>query len=97
MSDDDVPVATPLAVSPDIEWAYLAPEALVYDASHQRVAHLNGTASSIWLLLIDGIRTKDEVIAELSEMYEVDGSRIRPDVEAALADFAKRGLLATSP
>lgn len=82
----------PVARHPALETAYLAPEAVLYDDRSGQVLHLNGSAAAIWMTL-DGELTVDGVVAELAAIFEVAPEAIRADVDAALADFARLGLL----
>ena len=43
--------------------------------------------------MLDGTLDLDAIVAELSGIFEVAADVIRPDVEAALADFADQDLL----
>jgi hypothetical protein len=56
------------------------------------VLHLNPSASAVWTLL-DGTQPLAGVAAELAGMFQTPVDVIRPEVEAAVADFDSRGLL----
>jgi hypothetical protein len=68
----------------------------LYNEQTQRVVLLNETASAVWRL-IDGIRDVDDITAQLADMYGVSVNDIRPDVQAALAQFRAEMLLAGGP
>jgi hypothetical protein len=53
---------------------------------------LTGTARSIWEL-IDGVRSRDALLAELAATYEMPGVALAADVDAFLAQLAGAGLL----
>jgi hypothetical protein len=80
------------APHPEVETAFLQPEAVLYDDRSGTVIHLNGSAAAVWMLL-DGTTDVDALTAELAEIFEVAAVTIRSDVEAALADFGAQGLL----
>ena len=81
------------APHPDVETAFLQPEAVLYDDRSGTVIHLNGSAAAVWMLL-DGTldhSTSRRRARRASSRSSAD--TIRPDVEAALADFAEQNLL----
>ncbi len=77
---------------PAVETAFLAPEVVLWDGRHQRVHHFNPSASAVWLF-VDGKLTADQIATELSEIFETPQDAIRPDVDDALAEFLRLGLL----
>jgi len=77
---------------PAVETAFLAPEAVLFDTRHHQVHHLNPSASAVWLC-IDGELTPDQIATELSEIFEVPREVIRPDVDDAISEFVRLGLL----
>jgi hypothetical protein len=77
---------------PAIETAFLAPEVVLWDARNHRVHHFNRSASAVWLC-VDGHMTADQIATELSEIFETSREVIRPDVDDALAEFLRLGLL----
>jgi PqqD family protein of HPr-rel-A system len=78
---------------PDIETAFVGGEAVLLNVGSGQVYALNPSASAVWLLLVDGVRTADALALELSDIVEVAPDVLLPDVEAALADFVRLGLL----
>jgi hypothetical protein len=81
----------------DVETAFLAPEAVLLETPTGRVHHLNAGASAVWMLL-DGELTIAEIADELADLFDRATTEMVPDVEAAVTDFAARGLLAgTAP
>lgn len=91
-TSSDVVVPDRPAPHPAVETAFLQSEAVLYDDRSGTVIHLNGSAAAVWMML-DGTLDSDGVVRELSGIFEVDVDTIRPDVEAALADFATQDLL----
>lgn len=77
---------------PAVETAFLAPEAVLWDGRHRRVHHFNPSASAVWVC-VDGQMTADQIATELSEIFEIPLEVIRPDVDSALAEFSRLGLL----
>jgi hypothetical protein len=67
----------------------------LYDAQHERVLVLNGTASDVWRLC-DGDQTFDQIVSLLARAYGVDGSKIQPDVERTIKQLVDEGFL-TAP
>ena len=85
--------ATPPRPHPAVETAFLAPEVVLWDSRRHRVHHFNPSASAVWLC-IDGQLTADQIATELSEIFETPREVIRPDVDDAIAEFVRLGLLA---
>jgi Coenzyme PQQ synthesis protein D (PqqD) len=77
---------------PSVETAFLAPEAVLWDGRHHHVHHLNPSASAVWLL-IDGEMSADQIAVELCDIFGTEYAVVRPDVDVAIAEFARRGLL----
>lgn len=77
---------------PAVETAFLAPEAVLWDGRHRRIHHLNPSASAVWLC-VDGTLTADQIATELSEIFQTPQDVLRPDVDGALAEFVRLGLL----
>jgi hypothetical protein len=75
-----------------VETAYLAPEAVLYDAATGRVHLLNPGAAAVWMLL-DGQQDAGGVATELGELFGRSSGELLPEVTEAIADFAQRGLL----
>ena len=80
------------APHPDVETAFLQPEAVLYDDRSGTVIHLNGSAAAVWMLL-DGTLDRSSLVDALADIFEVSADAITPDVEAALANFAEQDLL----
>lgn len=89
----DVAVPERPAPHPDVETAFLSPEAVLYDDRSGSVIHLNGSAAAVWMML-DGTLDLEGLSIELAGIFEVSAEVIRPDVETALAVFAEQSLLA---
>ena len=77
---------------PAVETAFLAPEAVLWDGRHHQVHHLNPSASAVWLF-VNGELTADQIASELSEIFNSPREAIRPDVDNALSEFVRLGLL----
>ena len=54
---------------------------------------LTGTGAAIWRL-IDGTRSREQLLAALSEQFETSGPGVESDVEDFLARLRSAGLLA---
>ncbi len=54
---------------------------------------LTGTATDIWRL-IDGARTREEIVAELSSSYDSGEAAIASDVDGLLVQLADAGIVA---
>jgi hypothetical protein len=65
----------------------------LYDAQHERVLVLNGTASDVWRLC-DGEQTFEQIVSLLARAYGVEGSTIRADVERTIEQLVDEGFLA---
>ena len=72
--------------------SYLDEEAVLYDEKHARPVLLNSTAAVVWAAL-DGLRTVEEIAAELAVQFGAERQRVAADVAAAIASFDELGLL----
>lgn len=70
----------------------LGDEFLLYDAGHDRVHVLNGTAREIYLLC-DGSRSIPELAALLSERYDVESDRAIADIRETVGRLTRLGIL----
>lgn len=70
----------------------LGDEYLIYDRPNDRVHVLNATAREI-LLLCDGGRTTDQIVAAVVEKYGVDEEIARHDTEQTLRELSDLGAL----
>jgi hypothetical protein len=68
-------------------------EAVMMLSNHGELFQLNLVAAFVWDLL-DGATTIDQLAAQVTEVFEVDGDRARADVEALLGRLDELGLLA---
>lgn len=64
----------------------------LYDPQTEQVVVLNGTASDVWRLA-DGTHTIEEITALLAASYQVNPESIASDVEKAVEEFSKAGLI----
>ena len=86
---------SPPAPHDAIETVFLEAEAVLYDDRTKSVLRLNPAASAVWLLL-DGHTPVDGIAVELAELTGVPSDVLRPDVDAAIAQFAEQHLLGVS-
>ena len=82
----------PLRPHPAVETAFLPPEVVLWDGRLHQVHHFNPSASAVWLC-IDGELTAGQIAAELSDIFEMPEEVIRPDVDEAIVEFVRLGLL----
>ncbi|MFC1679173.1 PqqD family protein [Elusimicrobiota bacterium] len=82
----------PLQRSRDVAWHEIQGEAVVLSPEDWSVNVLNETASRIWELF-ESPRSVDDVVAALTEEYDVDDDTARKEVEAFAEELGKRGLL----
>jgi len=75
--------------------SYLDGEAVLYDAELIRPLLLNSTAAMVWAAL-DGVRTVEDVAAELSVRFGAEPQQVSADVAAVIARFDELGLIATT-
>ena len=89
-------MSTPEAAAPRphsaVVTAYLPPDGVLYDERTGQVYRLNPSAAAVWMLL-DGTADVDAVAEEISEIFEVGVDQVRPDVQTAVEQFARQGLL----
>lgn len=67
-------------------------EIVLLNLSNGTFFSLTGTAAEIWPLL-DGARTRDELLDELAEVHGETAAAIAEDVDAFLAQLAGAGFL----
>ena len=68
-------------------------EFFLYDPVTDRVLLINHTAAVIFELC-DGIRTEDEISAEVRRLYESQAEQLGNEVRATLAEFTAHGFIA---
>lgn len=69
-------------------------ECFLYDNAGRTLSVLNASALVIWSLC-DGTHTPDAMLHLLARIYpETSREQLKADLHTALADFARRGLLA---
>jgi hypothetical protein len=78
--------------SADLEVRTAGDELLVHDVKNGTVHVLNASAGKI-LQLCDGTRTVEEITVAVANTFLTDTERVRPDVDASLAEFKGLGLL----
>lgn len=69
-----------------------ATEAVMMLSNHGELFQLNLVAGFVWDL-IDGSRTADDLVAEVTEVFEIDEDRARADVSELLGRLDDLGLL----
>jgi PqqD family protein of HPr-rel-A system len=87
------------ARSSAVETAIFTDEGLtvvLYDERNHAVHALNAVSSAIWML-IDGTAAVAEIVRTLSEIFGVGDDEVEHDVEGALGDLWRLGLLEGSP
>jgi hypothetical protein len=77
----------------DVETAFVGGEAVLLNVATGAVYALNPSASAVWLLL-DGESSLTDIARELSDIVGLPADQLVADVEAAIDDFARQGLLA---
>ena len=75
-----------------IAWRQVGDEVVVLDLSTSQYLSANATAGLLWRGLERGA-TRDELIAELTQEYEVDADTAAADVDDFLADCRARDLI----
>ena len=91
MPDTPTGRPVPLAVMTEIDGVVA-----VYSAAHDQVMVLSPTASDIWRLL-DGVRSEQQVVEAVAELYDMPSDSIASDVSAMIACFREKGLLEMTP
>jgi pyrroloquinoline quinone biosynthesis protein D len=79
-------------LSPDVRWRALGEEAVLLDLAGGRYLELNATARRIWELIAEGLG-RDEVVAALAAEFDVEPERLEAEVDEAIRDLARRGLV----
>ncbi len=60
------------------------------------IHRLNGVATELWERCVDPGATREQLIASLSDRYEVSRDRLEADVDAFLTEATAKGLLLVS-
>ena len=95
-SAGEVAVPERPAPHPDVETAFLQPEAVLYDARSAAVIHLNSSAAAVWMLM-DGTLDISALVVEIASIFGVSPDAVSADVHAVLNQFARRNLLVEGP
>lgn len=72
--------------------AHLDGESVLLEMNRKRYFRLNETGQAIWHALEAG-RSRDALVAELIETFDVDEASARAEVERFMAELADAGLL----
>ena len=60
------------------------------------IHRLNGVATELWELCVEPGTTREQLIASLSDRYDVTRDRLEADVDAFLTEATSKGLLLVS-
>lgn len=87
------------APSPRVETAWFddhtGVSAVVYDESRSMVHRFNDTAAVVWSM-VDGESTIEQISTELAHAFGAPIAVVQSDVDALIAQFREKGLLAGS-
>lgn len=75
-----------------VDTAFLVNQAVLFDETDGTVLELNPPASAVWML-IDGETSIEQIVIELSELFDLPPEQLRPDCQQIVADFAAKGLV----
>lgn len=75
-----------------VAWQQVEDETILLDLATSQYLGVNGSGSSLWPALADGA-TRDELVARLCEVYDVDDDQAAADIDAFLATCRERGYL----
>jgi PqqD family protein of HPr-rel-A system len=78
---------------PDVAWAEIDGEVVIYDPERTTSHLLNPSAAAIWISL-DGRTSLAEIAADLAETFGVDPTSILADVVSAATALDRQGLIA---
>jgi hypothetical protein len=77
----------------DLEEVELGEELILLEATGQRLHRLNSTASAVWRLC-DGKRDVSMIAASLAQEFNgASGKEVQTEVQAALLDMVRMGIL----
>lgn len=76
----------------EIAWRAIDGEAVLFDSTAGMMRQLNPVGTALWAEL-ENERTVAELVAFVTERFEVTAERARADVEAFLASLLERKLL----
>ena len=77
----------------DVHWREIDGEIIALEASGSRYVAANGSGTRLWRALAAGT-TRDELVDELVQAYEIDRARAEADTDTFLAQLREQGLLA---
>jgi hypothetical protein len=76
----------------DLEWREVDGEVVVLDLRDSTYFAVNKTAAAFWPALVEGA-TRDDLVASVTERYNVEEKTACADVDAFLSTARERGLL----
>lgn len=82
--------------SKDLAWNFLGDRIIAFNLSGERQFHdLNPTAAFLFQAL-ETPKSEDELVALLSQEFEVDDGQAKTDVQELLADMSAKALIIKS-
>lgn len=81
-----------VARNPATAWRVIAGEAVVLALDSKVLRGLNPVGSRVWEL-IDGLRSTEEIAAQLVTEFDVDPARARAEVDAFVHELLAKGLV----
>jgi hypothetical protein len=77
----------------DVHWREIDGEIIALEAGGSKYVAANGSGTLLWRALAAGT-TRDELVDELVQAYEIDRARAEADTDTFLAQLREQGLLA---
>jgi len=81
--------------NPQLAWREIDGEILIISPEDSQVHELNETAAFVWNRA-DGVRSVEEIAAELTAEFDVTIESARADIADLIAQLADKGLLLTA-
>jgi len=75
-----------------VEWREAEGELIALDLESSTYFAINRTGAAIWPSLVDGA-SRDDLVAQLTDKFDIDSETAARDVDAFLGQIAERGLL----
>ena len=77
----------------DVHWREIDGEIIALEANGSKYVAANGSGTLLWRALAAGT-TRDALVDELVQAYEIDRARAEADTDTFLAQLREQGLLA---
>lgn len=83
--------------SEDVISSMVGDEIILLHTESDKAYGLDITSAFVWSLLDDGGRTRDQLVSQLTDHFDVDHDRASADLDSLLAHFCREDLVRSEP